>query len=98
VAGDEAVEIVPAAHVFAGGRESGALAIDFEQAVVVEYEVVGVDAVVLLLQWAAGELYVSVFEFLQELSRRLAGGGDSETGGTIQRRRCCCAFEKVPSG
>ena len=44
VSGDEAVQVVPAAHVFAGSRQTCALAIDLQQAVVVEGQVVGVDA------------------------------------------------------
>ncbi len=54
VAGDEAVEIVPAAHVGAGGGQAGALAVDLQEGVVGEAEVVRFEGLVLVVEGAGG--------------------------------------------
>jgi hypothetical protein len=97
VAGDEAVEIVPATHVFAGCGESSALAVNLEEAIVIECEVVSVNAIILLLHVAAGELYVGVPELFQGFTGRLVSHRESEARGAAQCRGCCGAFEEVSS-
>ena len=56
VSGNKAVEIIPAAHVVAGGGKAGALAIDLQQPIVIERKIVRVQRVILPLERAAGEL------------------------------------------
>jgi hypothetical protein len=76
--GDEALRVVPAAHVAARSRESGALAVDLEDPVLVEREEVSVDAAVVVGEWACGECDLRVREFTELASRRC---GDSPRGG-----------------
>ena len=65
----EAIAAVPAAHRRSGRRQAGTLAIDPEQAIVVESEIGCVDSVVLPFERAARELHRTVIE----LRKRVCG-------------------------
>ena len=65
VAGDEAICVIPAPHVFAGRGQAGALAVNLQQPVIVESEKMRVDGVVLPLHRAAGQRHRSVGKFVQ---------------------------------
>ena len=99
VAGDEAVEIVPAAHIGAGSGQAGALAIDLEQTVVREREIVGVDGVVVLLEGAGGELDAGVGELVERLaarrSRRLRSFGTAAAAAAALRNVLRVRFTRL---
>ena len=84
VAGDEAIGVIPAAHVVARRAESGALAVDLQQAIVIEREEVRVDPVVLLLERAAGEHDVGIRELAQLFARRAMRGRGRARGDGLQ--------------
>ena len=89
-AGHEAVRVVPAAHVGARRRQAGALPEHLEQAIVVEREIVRVDAVEVLLDGAACQLHCAVGEFAQDFpagTRTLAGGDGAREA--CERGSCC---------
>ena len=76
-AGHEAVRVVPPAHVGARRRQAGAFPKHFQQAVVVQGEIVRVDAIEVLLDGAACQLHCPVGEFAHDFpatTRILAGG------------------------
>ena len=58
--GPGAIRIVPSAHIFAGGRKTRALPVHFQQPVLIELHVGGVDLVPLRLQRASRELHFRV--------------------------------------
>src|SRR3546814_17047389 len=62
----EAVGIIPAAHVRPRRRQPGVLTENLEQAIVVERQIMRMDAVVMFLHpAAAGQLDRAVIEFVQ---------------------------------
>ena len=76
-AGHEAVGVVPPAHVGARRRQAGALPEHLEQAIVVQGEIVRVDAIEVLLDGAACQPHCPVGEFAHDFpatTRTLAGG------------------------
>jgi hypothetical protein len=65
-AGHEAVSVVPPAHVEARGRQAGAFTKHLEQAIVVQSEIMRVDAIELLLDGAACQQHCPVGEFAHD--------------------------------
>ena len=83
---NESVKIVPAAHIFAWSGQAGALAIDLQEPVVIEGEIVSVKSVVLPLERAACEVDRRVWQFAQRFARCRRRG----SLGKSDMRQCRC--------
>src|ERR1700678_3780434 len=79
--GNEAVEIVPPAHISAWSGKPDALAIDLEQTIVRQRKVMRMKRVVLLGEQPTGELNVRVVELSQRLARFGHGNGSKRRSG-----------------
>ena len=97
MAGHEAFATVPSAHGFAGRGQTCVFAIDLKQPVVIEGEICGVNAVILLLERPARQLNGAVIEFGQRIRDRGPGGG--KRGSALAARECDrgCAGQEIPS-
>ena len=71
--GDESVCVIPAAHVAAGCRKTGTLAVDLQQAIVVEREIARVYAIILLLERTSSNLHRAVGIFAQHFAGGCSG-------------------------
>jgi hypothetical protein len=91
--GHKSIAAVPSAHGLAQSRQTRAFAIDLQQAIVIEREICGVNAIILLLEGAARQLDRAVIEFGQ----RVRESGRCRSPDAACQRNRGCAGKEVPS-